>query len=154
MLLITTFIIGLLIRRFIKREGLGVKYIARISMCIMLIFTGISHFIFTNGMAKMLPFEDSVSQTTIYVSGILEIVLGLCLISKRYYKTAGILTIIFLLMVLPANIYAAFNNIDPITGTNQGSDSTYLWFRVPLQMFFMVWVYFSTHKKNKTKTRK
>jgi hypothetical protein len=42
----------------------------------------------------------------------------------------------------PGNIKAAVNHIDYQKGTNNGPGPTYLWFRIPLQLFFIGWVCF------------
>jgi uncharacterized membrane protein len=52
------------------------------------------------------------------------------------------LLILFFFLILPANINAAVNKIDYQKGTTDGNGLNYLWFRVPLQVFFIAWVYF------------
>jgi len=46
-------------------------------------------------------------------------------------------------MLLPANIYAALKHVDYQRGTFEGSGTNYLWFRVPLQVLFILWTYLS-----------
>jgi hypothetical protein len=50
--------------------------------------------------------------------------------------------------MLPANIKAAINNINYQTGALNGNGPSYLWFRIPLQLFFIFWVYHFAFLKN------
>jgi uncharacterized membrane protein len=50
--------------------------------------------------------------------------------------------IVFFLSILPANVNAAIKRIDYQKGTSTGKGVQYLWFRVPLQLFFIGWVYY------------
>jgi len=48
--------------------------------------------------------------------------------------------ILFFILILPANILAALKKVDYQKGTNDGPGAGYLWFRIPLQIFFIAWV--------------
>ena len=61
----------------------------------------------------------------------------------RFKYIIGIILIVFLLLMLPANIYASMNNVNYQKGTFEGNGLTYLWFRIPLQFLFITWTYFS-----------
>ena len=65
---------------------------------------------------------------------------GLLVPQVRYL--AAWLLIPFFVLILPVNINAAMKNIDYQKGTPDGKGLNYLWFRVPLQIFFIAWVYF------------
>ena len=47
----------------------------------------------------------------------------------------------FFIAVLSANINAAVQRIDYEKATYGGAGVGYLWFRIPLQLFFIAWVY-------------
>jgi len=147
-LLISIFIVGLLIKIILKKNIKTNGWIARFAMCCMLIFTGISHFVFAKGMIEMLPSWISFRPTIIYITGGLEIIGAIGLLFKRSSKLAAILLIVFMVCVLPANIYSALHNIDPMTGLNDGHGLSYLLFRIPLQLFFIAWLFISTIKSN------
>ena len=55
---------------------------------------------------------------------------------------------LFFIAIIPANIKASMENINYQTGELDGSGLEYLWFRIPLQVFFIVWVFFSAIKSN------
>lgn len=112
-----------------------------IGMCIMLCFTALGHFKFTDGMIMMIPRQIPFKKAFVYITGILEIILGVLLLFERYRHIAGVMTIIFFILMLPANIYAAVNKVDYEKTTYNGKGVGYLWFRVPMQFFLILWVY-------------
>lgn len=119
---------------------------ARIGMCAMLFFTAVGHFTFTKGMAMMIPPIIPLKTEIIYLTGLLEILLGICLLIPRLSVYSGWTLIAFFLLLLPANIYAAIKHIDYQKATFYGNGLTYLWFRIPLQILFIVWTYISSIK--------
>ena len=48
----------------------------------------------------------------------------------------------FFILILPSNIYASVKKINYQKATLDGPGLSYLWFRMPLQVFFIGWVYF------------
>jgi uncharacterized membrane protein len=115
-----------------------------IAMCAMLCFTALGHFKFHRGMEKMLPARVPLKNLVVYASGVAEILLGVGLLFPAIRHVAAIVLIVFLVLVLPANINAARQHINYETGESDGKGLEYLWFRVPLQAFFIGWiVYFS-----------
>jgi uncharacterized membrane protein len=119
---------------------------ARIGMCIMLFFTAIGHFAFTKGMAMMVPSIIPLKTEIIYLTGFLEILLGIGLLIPRLKIYTGWVLIVFFILLLPANINASIKHIDYQKGTLDGSGISYLWFRVPLQILFIIWTYLSSIK--------
>tara|TARA_Y100000385_G_C12633506_1_gene442307 strand:- start:101 stop:493 length:393 start_codon:yes stop_codon:yes gene_type:complete len=100
---------------------------------------GLNHFIdpsfFLNIMPPYLPFHLEL----IYVSGALEIILGIGLLFKKYRFFVCWGLIFLLIAVYPANIYLAFNpepqqalNISPFLAS---------WVRLPIQFVFIAIAY-------------
>ena len=116
---------------------------ARIAMSVMLLFTAAAHFAFPGGMVKMLPGFIPFKMAIVYLTGIIEFAAAIGLQMANLRVLTGWLLIIFFILVLPANIYAAINHIDYQKGTTEGKGPNYLWFRIPLQVVFNLWVYFS-----------
>lgn len=114
---------------------------ARIAMAAMLLFTALGHFMFTKGMTLMLPAFLPFREGIVYGTGILEIAAAAGLLLPVVKRETGIALIIFFVLLLPANIYAAAHQLDYEKGTYTGKGLAYLWFRVPLQLFFIAWVY-------------
>jgi len=113
-----------------------------VAMSMMLLFTAMGHFKFTKGMAMMLPDVIPAREQLVYITGILEIVLAIGILIPSLRYTAGIVLIFFLVILLPANVYAATHNLDYEKGTYTGSGLAYLWFRIPLQVLFIVWTWY------------
>lgn len=114
-----------------------------ISMSAMLLFTAIGHFAFSKGMGMMLPNFVPFKTTIVIITGILEVVAAIGLLIPTLKLTTAWWLIAFFIVILPSNIYAALKKVDYQKGTYDGNGPKYLWFRVPLQILFILWVYFS-----------
>lgn len=142
-ILFATFTFSIISIKLINKEY-NFALAARIAMAIMLVFTAIGHFAFTKGMSKMIPSFIPFKTPIVYLTGIFELLMVLGLLIPKYQYITGWILIIFLLLILPANIYASLNNIDYQKATFDGNGIKYLWFRIPMQIFLIVWVYLST----------
>ncbi len=120
----------------------GNIFAGNVAMAVMLLFTAIGHFKFKTSMAAMIPLFIPKKVEIVIITGILEILfaIGLSLEITRYYT--GIALIIFLLAILPANIYAAKNQINYENLFKAGPGVKYLWFRIPFQFFLIGWVWY------------
>ena len=115
-----------------------------IAMCIMLLFTALGHFKFPKGMAMMIPKFIPYKTELVYLTGFVEIAAGAGLLFPQFRYSTGVFLIVFFILILPANIYAALHNLDYQKGTFDGKGPTYLWFRIPMQLFLIAWVWFFT----------
>jgi uncharacterized membrane protein len=146
-ILLLIFTISIVAIKIIKKEH-EVTLSARIAMASMLIFTAIGHFTFTKGMSMMIPQFIPFKISLVHLTGIFEIILAFGILVPKFQKTSGWALVIFLILMLPANIYAALNNVDYLKGTFEGNGIMYLWFRIPLQLFFIIWTYISVISRN------
>ena len=140
-ILLGTFVISLLATKYFTKE-FDYSLSGRIAMSVMLLFTAIGHFAFTKGMTLMMPNFIPFKKELVCTTGIIEICAAFGLIFWGLQHLTAWLLIIFFLLILPANINAALKNIDYQTGRNTGNGIAYLWFRIPLQVFFIMWTYF------------
>jgi uncharacterized membrane protein len=147
--LLTVFAISLVATK-VFRGNYEFAVSGRIAMSAMLLFTAVAHFTFTRGMAMMLPDVIPYRIEIIYLTGIIEIAAAIGLFIPNFRVITGWLLIAFFIMILPANIYAAIKQIDIQKGTVDGNGLNYLWFRIPLQLLFIVWTYFSAIKTEST----
>ena len=120
------------------------KLAARIAMSLMLLFTAIGHFAFTKGMTMMIPEIIPYKELIVYATGFVEISLAIGILIPKYSSLGAWVLIIFFIVILPVNIYAAMHNINYQNGTFDGHGLSYLWFRIPLQILFISWTYCST----------
>ncbi|MDD7885319.1 DoxX family protein [Flavivirga sp. 57AJ16] len=119
---------------------------ARIGMSVMLLFTALGHFLFTEGMTLMVPELIPFKKETVYFTAIVEILGAIGLHAPLLRPLTSWLLILFFILILPVNIKAAIDHLDYQKATYSGSGLRYLWFRVPLQVLFIVWVYISSIK--------
>lgn len=140
--LIVAFFISCIIFKIAARP-IDFQLAGRIAMASMLIFTAIGHFAFSKGMSAMLPDFVPYKTQMVFATGILEVAFGIGLLFPKYHLVTGVMIIAFFILVLPANIRASILNINYQTGELNGHGLSYLWFRIPLQLFFIAWVYLS-----------
>ena len=138
-----TFLLSITLPRLFKRE-VDYALSARIAMSVMLLFTAIGHFKFTDGMELMLPAFIPFKTEVVIITGLIEIGIAIGLLIPSSIKISGWTLMIFLVLVLPANIHAAVNHVDFQTASFDGNGPNYLWFRIPVQLFFIAWAYLST----------
>ena len=117
------------------------EFAGNFAMSVMLFFTALAHFAFNKGMAMMLPSFIPFKKVVVYITGLIEILAGIGLLLKPHRHITAVLLIIFFILILPANIYAALNKVDHEKSNYSGEGLKYLWFRIPLQIFFIEWVW-------------
>jgi uncharacterized membrane protein len=145
-LLLTVFVVSLFVLKLFKMSYSFVMA-GRLAMAAMLLFTGISHFVFIEGMSHMLPEFVPFRETVILVTGALEIMGAIGLLRTRTQKISSLLLILFLIAILPANIYASMNHINYQTGGYDERGPAYLWIRIPIQLVFIAWLWYFGYRK-------
>ena len=110
-------------------------------LAVLLLFTGSAHFV-PDSVTMMPSHDDLVAMVPafvpspslmIYITGVLELLGAIGLVITRTRPAAELgLAVLFVLLV-PANIYAAVENI-PLNG----DPATPLWFRLPEQVVYVV----------------
>ncbi len=116
---------------------------ARVGLSLFFIFTSIGHFIRTEEMAAMLPPSVPYRTGLIYLTGLLELLGAVGIWIPRLVRATGLLLILMLIGLLPANVYSAINRVD-FGGHSVGP--AYLIVRVPFQIFVIWWTYFATEQ--------
>ena len=118
-----------------------IKTISIIIMSLFYIMAGTNHFINPDWYVRIVPPNLPFKTAIVYISGILEIILGSLLIfpKKRFIACWGL--IILLVAVYPANIYVALTN-------GEAMDITPLiaWARLPFQFVFIAHAYWHFKK--------
>ena len=89
----------------------------------------------------MVPAFIPFKKQLVWLTGIIEMAAAIGLLLSSWRHTTALWLIIFFILILPANIYAAVNKVDYQNANHEGSGTRYLWFRVPLQLLFIFWVY-------------
>ncbi len=144
--LIISFIVALTCIRALM-DRYDYRLAGRISMATMLIFTALGHVLFTEHMAAMIPDVFPAKFALVILTGILELTFATTLLVRRLSVATGWCLVLFFIAVLPANIKAALEGFNYQTGLMDGPGPAYLWFRIPLQVLFITWIYLSAIRK-------
>lgn len=138
-ILLVVFAIAVSLDRYVLRGRIGTSLAGRIAMAAMLVATGISHFTNAEEMIAMMPDFVPAKRELVYFTGICELAAVVGLIWNKTARLASILLIVFFVLVLPANIAGSLKSVN-FGGMEYGA--WYLLFRVPLQVFFIWWVWY------------
>lgn len=138
-ILLATFAALYWIDRFALKGRLGLSFVGRAAMAVMLIATGISHFTNTEEMIAMMPDFTPAKRELVFFTGICELAAVPGLLWSKTSRLASILLLIFFVLVLPANIAGSLKQVQ-FGGMEYGS--WYLVFRIPLQALFIWWVWY------------
>jgi uncharacterized membrane protein len=144
--LISAFMLGILILKIFTGKW-NLVFSGNMAMFVMLCFTAMGHFMFTKGMTMMVPAFIPLKQELVFLTGVAEVLLGIALLFPKSRYIAGLALIILFIVMLPANINAALKHIDYEKASYDGSGVSYLWFRVPLQVLFIGWVFYFSIRK-------
>jgi len=110
----------------------------RVSLSLLFLFTGMGHFVRSEPMAQMLPDWMPARFAFIYITGVLEWAGAVGLLTRGLARPAGVCLIAFLVLALPANVYAAVHRVQ--MGGHQAGPA-YLLLRVPFQLLLIWWTY-------------
>lgn len=145
--LISVFIISLFVIKLV-RGNYQFALPGRIAMAAMLLLTASAHFGFDKGMALMIPDFIPYKLELVYLTGVIEAAAAIGLLIPKYQRKTAWFLVAFFILLLPFNIYACLNQVNIETATFNGDGVNYLWFRIPLQAFFIGWIYLSAIKKS------
>src|SRR5690606_10656051 len=122
--LLTVFVLSLFITK-LTWKAYRFALSARIAMSAMLVLTAMGHFMFTKGMAMMMPPFIPFKTELVYFTGFVEIGAAIGLLLPRFRVLTGWLLILFFIFILPVNIYAAMHQVDMKTATFSGNGLHY-----------------------------
>lgn len=115
------------------------KLVLKYLFALFFILAGLNHFINAAFYLKIMPPFLKWPLLLVYLSGVLEMALGLLLLMPKFTRVAAWGLIALLLAVFPANIHMAVNH-DLFPEYNV----TALWARLPLQFLLIAWAYWYT----------
>jgi uncharacterized membrane protein len=143
LLLVGPYLILTLLGRGIPRFRIASSKRARVGLSLFFLVTASAHFTSTQQMATMLPPFIPYRIELVYLTGIFELLGAIGVWIPRLVRLTGLLLILMLIGVLPANIYSAINRIE---FGGHGAGAAYLLVRVPFQLFVIWWTYFATEQ--------
>jgi uncharacterized membrane protein len=145
LLLVAPYPILTLAGKWVQSLELAQATRARVGLTLFFAFTAIGHFIRTDEMSAMVPPFIPYRVELIYITGILELLGAITVWIPGLIRLAGVCLILMLIILLPANIYSAFNRVE-FGGHSAGP--VYLLVRVPFQLLVIWWAYFATEQKS------
>ncbi|MBO6537592.1 MAG: DoxX family protein [Balneolaceae bacterium] len=107
---------------------------------------GVLHFLRPDSFLAIMPEWIPFHLFGVYASGVVEIVGGIGLLIPRYRKIAGWTLLALLIVVFPANINMAINEIQ-LPGRDP-FPTWALWARLPFQFVLMYIVWWAAIKKS------
>jgi uncharacterized membrane protein len=118
------------------------KLTLKFLFALFFLLAGFNHFFNTVFYVKIMPPYLPWHLQLVYLSGVLEIILGLLLLIPKFKHGAAWGLIMLLLAVFPANIHMAVNHeLYPEYSVAA------LWLRLPLQLILIGWAYCYTISK-------
>ena len=107
------------------------------------IAAGVMHFVAVESFAAIVPPLLPFPKLIVWVTGLMEIAMGVMLLCPHFRPRVGVLLGLFLLAVLPANIYMA---VAGIPFGDSVSSPAMLWGRVALQFPLIAVILWATRR--------
>ncbi|MFE4104800.1 DoxX family protein [Almyronema epifaneia] len=117
------------------------REILRVVLAVCIVVAGALHFLASEPFVKIVPAALPYPLALVYISGVIEIGLGLALLVPALSQLAAWGMIALFIAVYPANINMAVNHIH-LAGVPDGN-----WFhaiRLPFQFVLIAWAYWYT----------
>ena len=117
------------------------KRISLYAMAMFYVVAGANHFLQPEFYLFMMPPYLPWHHMLVFVSGVIEVLLGILLLPvvTRKYAAWGI--ILLLIAVFPANLYMA-----QMGGETHGLAPVVVWLRLPFQLLLIAWAYWHTRE--------
>ena len=117
----------------------NIRLLSIIIMSIFYVSVGVNHFTIPEWFLQIVPPRLPYKLELVYISGFMEIILGVMLLipATRFYAAWGL--ILLLIAVYPANIYLAQTN-----GAAMNTTPLVAWGRLPFQFVFIALAYWHT----------
>jgi len=113
---------------------------ARFALSVMFFFTATAHFNkMKHDLARMIPAYFPQPLMLVYLTGIVELIGAAGLLIPQLHRIAGFCLIALLIGMFVANVNAAQKGV-----TLRGKPATPLLLRVPMQVFFIALLWWST----------
>jgi uncharacterized membrane protein len=119
------------------------RHLARLLLAAFLVTAGISHFVIHDEFLAQTPTWLPARSAVIWVSGVVEIVLGVALVAvRRRRRGLGWVVAGFFVLIFPGNVYQAVSGTDGF-----GLDTPAArWTRLAFQPLLIAWALWSTRE--------
>jgi uncharacterized membrane protein len=113
-----------------------------VALAAMFLFAAMGRLVNPDGLVAMLPDYLPLRREAVYVSGLFEVLGAIGLLVPGTRRLAGLGLVALLLVVFPANVNVAVNNLQ-VPGFS--GDPLYQWLRLPVQFVVIALVLWATH---------
>lgn len=120
---------------------------ARIAFACSFVVVGMMHLISPEKMVYMIDGLLPYPHFLVLASGVAEIIGGMALLLPRYQRMAAYGIIALLVLIFPANINVAINNLPAPGGLP--NEPWYVWSRLAFQPVYILWVWWAALRKEK-----
>lgn len=127
-----------------KSNSLKIWTFLKIVMALFMIYAGAQHFIKPDFFIPFVPTFLPLKIPVIYISGAIEILLGLSLFINKYAKQGALGILILLLLFLPIHIWDIFSET-PAIGSKQAALIRLL---IQFLFIFIIWKVKNSISKN------
>jgi len=105
--------------------------VVRILFALFMVYAGVQHFVKPDFYIPFVPSFLPFTKAIIYVSGLIEVILGLMLIIPKYIKIGALGIMFLMLLFLPIHVWDVFSDT-PAIGSSQAA-----LIRLPIQFLFI-----------------
>ncbi|MGA0560021.1 DoxX family protein [Larkinella sp. VNQ87] len=145
-LLVTLWAVLWIISRFVFRQELASHAKkGRVAAALAFTFIGLSHLMTPGKMEYMIAGWLPYARELVIISGVAEIAGGIGLLIPRVQRMAALGLIGLLVVMFPANINVAINQLPPPGGLP--AEPWYVWSRLLFQPLYMAWIWWSSLRK-------
>lgn len=118
--------------------------LVRIGLALIMVVSGIAHFVAPRPYVQHLPDAVPFRGELVAITGLMELMLVIGLVGPpRFRRPTGMAVAAFLVLVFPANLYAAVSQV-PIDGVPTG---WVRWARLPFQIPLIAAALWSTGRR-------
>ncbi|MFB6206571.1 MAG: hypothetical protein ABEJ05_08625 [Haloglomus sp.] len=114
------------------------------------VVVGILHLLVPTRFEQVVPPQLPRPLELVYLSGVVEIVLGLGVLFERTRRAAAVGIMLLLAAVFPANVYMAVSDVElqGVPAWARDPPDALLWARLPLQAVLVLWAYWYTDERS------
>ncbi|GAA0191521.1 DoxX family protein [Halobaculum roseum] len=112
-------------------------------MSLLYVIAGVAHFLAPTPFERIVPRELPAPRALVYLSGLVEIALGIGVLIPRTRQMSAKGLVLLLLAVFPANVNMAVRDVgpNPLPERAERLYDAALWIRLPLQGVLIAWAW-------------
>ncbi len=123
-----------------------VWFVIKLLLALFITYAGVQHFVNPTFFVKVIPpFLMDIALPIVYISGVIEIVIGLLLFTNKYQRLGAMSFFLLMVAFLPLHIWDVFAE-DPFTGSR---NAAYIRLAMQFVLIALPWKLQSLYKSEK-----